>query len=197
MKIKKKLCFLIQLLLCIFTANGQHVDFYRENIVFNLDAAHIKVAGDLYFKNNSSRPADQTMFFPLPVRTTELKRDTFSIFDASNNSSIKSWRKHPAGIFYMLSFQPGEQKKIHIDYSDDHDGHSVRYLLMTHTKYWGDPLSLGNYTLKFDENSITIDSISYLPGSTLLEEGITVETWKKNNYMPDKELIIWFHLDKK
>ena len=39
---------------CIMS-NGQIVTFYRENMTFQLDSAHMEVNGDIYFRNNSRR----------------------------------------------------------------------------------------------------------------------------------------------
>jgi hypothetical protein len=175
------------------TAYGQSVSFYRENLMMKLDGSHFTVTGEYSFRNIYGYETNQTVFFPLPLATGDLKIDSISIFDESAQTFIRHYRKLPAGLFFQLVFSGQEQKKLRIFYVMDHDGKNVRYLVMTHVQYWKKPLSQGTYTLQVVDPSIIIDSTSYKPDEVISDNVTTTHIWKKVNFNPDRELEIWFH----
>ncbi len=175
------------------SANGQSISFYKENMVMKLDASHVTVTGEYSFRNNYTTNADKTVFFPLPLTTGELKLDSISVFDESEQTYIRHMRKLPSGLFFQLTFHGQEQKKIRIFYIMDHDGRNVRYLVMTHIQYWKKPIQQGTYALQVEDPAITIDSTSYKPNEVISANTKTTYTWRKVNFNPDKELDIWFH----
>jgi len=191
----KNLVIVLLSLSLVIPAGAQNVILARENVVIHLDPVHLQANGEYYFRNTAAHEVSQVMFFPLPLLTGDLKLDTLSITDASTGTPIRSFRRMSAGIFYQLTFQPQEQKKLKIYYSHDHNGKEASYLLMTHQKYWNKPVSLEEFSIVFDEKAITIDSLSYKPDKTVVEPDKTIHSWHKVNFQPDKELQIWFHKD--
>jgi len=157
-----------------------------------LNASHMTVSGEYSFRNNYGNPANQTIFFPL-IATGELKIDTFSVFDEAEQSYFRNVRKLRSGLFFQLTLQGHEQKKIRIFYVTDHDGINVKYLAKTHAGYWNQPLLQAIYTLQIDDPSIIIDSTSYKPNEVISKETKITYFWRKTNFLPDKELEIWFH----
>jgi hypothetical protein len=190
---KKNLFILIIPAFIASSAYGQTVSFYKETLLMKLDASHVTVTGEYSFRNNYGVEVNQTMFFPLPLTTGELKLDSVSVFDESEQTYLRNVRKLRAGLFFQLTFHGQEQKKLRIYYVMDHDGRNVRYLVMTHIQYWKKPLSQGTYTLQVEDPSITIDSTSYKPDNVVSDNTRTTHTWRKVNFSPDKELDIWFH----
>ena len=188
---KNLLIFLIPFLFAV-PAKGQSVSFYKEYLVMKLDSSHVTVNGEYSFRNNYGTEANQTMFFPLPLATGDLKIDSISVFDESEQTYIRHIRKLPAGVFFFLNFSGQEQKRIRVFYIMDHDGRQVRYLVMTHVQYWKKPLSQGTYSLQVDP-SIIIDSTSYKPDEVVSSDKKATHTWRKVNFNPDRELEIWFH----
>jgi len=190
---KKNLFIFLVPLLFASSASCQSVSFYKETLVMVLDASHVTVTGEYSFRNNYGVEVNQTIFFPLPLATGELKLDSISVFDEAEQTYIRNVRKLRSGLFFQMNFHGQEQKKIRIFYVMDHDGRNARYLVMTHIQYWKKPLSQGIYTLKVEDPSITIDSTSYKPDNVLSENTRTSHTWRKVNFNPDKEFDIWFH----
>jgi hypothetical protein len=190
--------FIVLTFLLLFSAavSGQKVDFTKEIVTIQIDTAHVIITAELWFRNTSTHPVDQTMFCPLPVRKEGLKRDSVSVLDVSANTFIRGCRKMPAGLFYMLDFQPGEQKRIRMYDRDDHDTRSITYLAKTQAEYWQGSISSATYTVRFNENLFVIDSTSIKPdGSVGGPEGTTL-SWKKTNFTPDRDLVVWFHRKK-
>jgi hypothetical protein len=175
-----------------FLTNGQVVTFYRENMTFQLDSAHMEVTGDICFRNNSNEPVDKSFFFPVSCHGQSIKVDSISVFDISKNSYIKPAKKNLAGILFTMNFSPKEEKKLKIHYFQDHDGRTTGYIV-TKIKYWNAPLAQGNYKLIVNYPKFVIDSTTFKPNSTAIIDGKTTLIWNKSNFIPDKELCIYFH----
>ena len=190
---KKNLSIFLLPLLFASTAVSQPVSFYKENLLMKLDASHVTVTGEYSFRNNHGVETNQTIFFPLPLATGELRLDSVSVFDETEQNYIRNVRKLRAGLFFQLTFHGQEQKKLRIYYVMDHDGRNVRYLVMTHIQYWKKPLPQGTYTLQVEDPSILIDSTSYKPDDMVSDHTRTTHTWHMVKFNPDKELDIWFH----
>jgi hypothetical protein len=186
----------LAILLFVLTAGVNHaqkVTFSRENAVFNLDSMHFTVNCDLYFKNNTSTAFSQTFFFPFSCESHIVKVDSVAIFDVNQNVYLKPARRNIAGVLFTINFTSQELKKIKVTYSQDHDGRLAGFV-MTKIKYWNEPLAQANYTLNVNSPSIKMDSTSFKPSKISDEPGKTVYTWNKANFMPEKELCIYFHL---
>lgn len=190
---KKNLLIFLLPLLFASTAMGQTVSFYRENLVMKLDKEHVTVTGEYFFKNPNGYETNQTVYFPLPLATGDLKIDSVSVYDEFGQTYIRNVRQLRAGLFFQLVFHGQEQKKLRIYYAMDHDGKNARYLVKTHVQYWKKPLSQGNYTLIVDDPAIVIDSTSYKADEVITDNAKITRTWKKVNFDPDKEFDVWFH----
>jgi hypothetical protein len=190
---KKNLLIIFIPVLFASAAYGQTISFYKENLVMKLDAVHITVTGEYSFRNNYGVESLQTLFFPIPFATGDLKLDSVSVFDLNLQSYVPNVRKLRAGLFFQLNFHGQEQKKLRIYYVMDHDGKNVRYLLMTHVLYWKKPLAQGTFRLEVTDPSIIIDSCSYKPDEVSSDNATIIQTWRKNNFTPDREFDIWFH----
>lgn len=189
----KKRLILLSFLFIGVTVSAQHVDLIRENAAFVLDSAHFSVHAEVVYRNLSGSLVNQMMFIPLPVCKEGTKRDTLTVFDVTANRSIKIPRSQPAGLLFGLAFEPNQQKKLLICYTDSHDGKYLTYPLKTQAEFWKGPLAFGSYTLKYDDTVIAIDSMSTPPDTTVQEGGETILTWKRSNYTPAREFEIWFH----
>lgn len=189
---KRQAYLFILALLILPAAKGQTISFYRENVVMQLDSAHCYVVADLYFRNNSAKPASQTVYFPYSCHSRVVKVDTISIVDNSNGSNIRISKKIIAGVIFELPFAASEQKKIKVTYAQDHNGQSAGYVL-TKVKYYYAPLSQANYTLFINDPNIKFDSATYKPDNITTEEGRQKYSWHKSNFNPRNELCIYFH----
>jgi len=176
------------------TVQGQHISFYRENVVMQLDSEHCFVTADLYYRNNSAKPAFQTVFFPYSCHSHVVKVDTISVFDYSTGSNIRIAKKIIAGVIFELPFAASEQKKIKVTYTQDHNGQSAGYVL-TKVKYYNVTISQANYSLIINDPKIKFDSATYKPDNITTEEGKQKYSWHKSNFNPKNELCIYFHTE--
>jgi hypothetical protein len=179
-------------LLLASVANSQTISFYKEEVGMKLDASHFSVTGEYSFRNNYGAEASQTIFFPL-IATGELKVDSFYVYDESAQSYFKNVRKLRSGLFFQLTLYGHQTKKIRIFYMLDHDGTAVKYLAKTNIGYWKSPVSQVIYTLQIDDPSVIVDSTSFKPDDILTRDSRITYFWRKADFLPDKELEIWFH----
>ena len=185
------------LLLCGFAAfpvEGQQLEFFRENVVFHLDAEHLNVTAELWFKNPNEKIVNQTIHIPFACEGSEYKTDSLLVTDCSANEEIKTFRQNIAGALVQVSVLGNEQKKVKVTYIQNHDGKRAGYIL-TKVKYWTKPLREASYTLIVESPRIRIDSTSIRPDATSTDDGKVKQSWKKSNFSPKKELCFYFHLE--
>jgi hypothetical protein len=180
--------------LASFQALPQDANLLRENVNLKLDSAHLVVSGEYYFKNTLSQPVSQTVFFPYQFEKPSTRVDTLSILDLTDNTVLKPKRRMPNGIFFLLNLDKMEEKKVRVNYTQDHDGLSATYILES-ARYLPKPLLMGTYNLKVS-GKIAVDSVSMKPDNTGSNEDGTFYQWHKVNFKPTTDLIIWFHLRK-
>jgi hypothetical protein len=182
--------------LCIAFLRGftQDANLLRENVSLKLDSAHLVVTGEYHFKNPLTQPVSQTVFFPYPFERQTTHVDTLVIIDLSDNTLIKPKRKMPNGVFFLLNMDKLEDKKVRVNYTQNHDGQSVTYILES-ARYLPKPLLMGTYNLKVSDK-IVVDSVSIKPDNKGVNDNGTFYQWHKENFKPTRDLIIWFHLRK-
>ena len=188
----------ILLFIALWFTNLSHcqiISFYKESVTMELDATHLDVTAYLYFRNNNNQDKDQAVFYPYSCHGKSIKVDTMTMVDMTKNVSLKPSRKNIAGALYTLNFSPKEEKKLKVDYIQDHDGQTTGYIL-TKVRYLNGPLSQANYKLILVSPEVEIDSTSFVPDSRETVNGKMTLEWHKSNFMPDKELCIYFHMKK-
>jgi hypothetical protein len=177
-----------------FGAEGQQLEFIRENVVFKLDTAHLKVTADLWFRNPHSQVVTQTIHIPFACEGSDYITDSILVMDCSSNTMLKPFRKNIAGALIQVTVDPKDQKQIKIVYIQNHDRKRSGYIL-TKVKYWNKPITEANYTLLVESKAIHIDSTSFKPDVISDDHGKMKQTWRKSNFMPTKELCFYFHLE--
>jgi len=175
-------------------AAGQQLEFIRENVVFRLDSAHLTVTADLWLKNPHAQNVTQAFHIPFACEGSNYVTDSLNVLDCSSNTYLKTFRKNVAGAMVQVSIAGHEQKKIKVNYIQNHDRKRAGYIL-TKVKYWNKPLPDAQYTLIVENPSIRIDSTSIKADNISNEAGKIKQTWHKYNFSPSKELCFYFHFE--
>jgi hypothetical protein len=192
MKIHSKL-FLIILFLLSLKVSGQEIEFFREDLTFQLDTSLFIVDGDYYFRNTARKPAFMTFWYPIPNPDKDTRLDSALIFDFTKNIFLTPEKRSDSGFYFKLTFSGNEIKKVKIFYRQSHNGRQASYILTT-TKYWKKPLEEANYSLITDKQGIIIDSLSYQPDKSFIAGDNVIFEWKRKNLMPEKDFTVWFHM---
>jgi hypothetical protein len=109
------------------------------------------------------------------------------------SQKILLYDKIKNSISFSLETSSLDSTLILIYYRQKIISDSVKYILTT-TKFWGKPFESAEYKLIVDP-SLEITRFSYEPDKEYLIDGKKIFYWKKENFMPDKDMV--FHFKRK
>jgi len=191
----KKILFLLPLFFLSNSIIAQTFNFFKEEIIFEIDPVFFTVNGDYYFKNNS----DQTIF-PLisyPVRSNGIRKpfDTIMVYDNSDPSTALKLIIIDTVARFTIKLLPFSEKMIKVIYKQKHNGTDARYILLT-TRSWNKPINEARYSVVVRRN-IEINQFSISPDKSVDFGDTTVYYWRRKNFMPDKDFEMHFRVDGK
>jgi len=180
---------LISGLLGTIITSAQNLEFYREDIVFILNENFAETDAAYHFCNVGNSDIKTVLFYPFPDNTLELI-NSIKIEDMITNAIIP-YRKADTGIYFLIYVKAYGQSAYRVYFRQNlMDGH-YKYILTT-TYAWRRPLDIGNYELRMPL-ALALDSLSYSPDSTYVSQEIQYFIWKKKDFMPDKDFVVFFH----
>lgn len=168
-------------------ARSQSIQFARERITINVEGSSCSLDADYYFKNNGSVAAGWSIFYPL-LNTEALPfPDSIIVVDGSTGNTLPiDTSTH--GVLFHLKVPPQSTKKIRVRYHQQTPAGKFEYILTT-TKAWGRPLERAEFSIVVPDS---LELISCSPSfDTKKRSGQeTVYYIKRNNFMPDSNLIV-------
>jgi hypothetical protein len=169
--------------------NGQDLQFYREDILFNIDEKSAVTDAQYYFCNVGEKDMSVRLFYPFPKDTKELT-DSIRVENLKTKSAI-SFRAARSGIFFEIFVKAYGQEAYSVYFRQKlNDGH-FKYILKS-TESWGRSLEFANYELQM--SSILIpDSFTYPPDTSFIQNNTQYFKWKKTDFMPEKDFDVFFH----
>lgn len=168
---------------------GQRVDFFKEDITFRLFNAQFYVEGYYWFANNFDKPVSSSLYYPFPNYSGE-KIDSIYLYNISaGQKSGFTWESRNA-ISFKLYIEPHDTVLLQIGYRQSLTADSAVYILKT-TQGWGKPLVNAEYKLLVPQ-SIKIKKFSYPPDKSYFIENQKIYYWKKDNFMPKRDMIFYF-----
>jgi len=169
-------------------AQSQVVDFFREDLRFRLFEDRFEVAGNYYFRNNSSKPMVLKLKYPFPEDADFGKVEAVKCTDLSDSGNSIDFIKQEY-LMFSVSIPAHEEKVYRIAYHHQLHGKRALYIL-TSTRQWGKPLEQATYKLIVE--NLHVDSLSYIPDKTEVFADSTRFFWKKSTFMPDKNFEVFF-----
>lgn len=177
-----KLFILFVLLLAIKHGTSQNLQFYREDITFEIKDDYFYVDGIYDFCNNGKTEINTSLFYPFPTDSLYAEADSI----ISDTIVLKS----PKGFFFNVKIKPYGVGKYRIQYRQKLLGDKAEYILLT-TQKWGVPLERGIYRLIAPTN-LKIISFSYPPDQSDEKNNKITYSWNKKDFMPDKNMEFHF-----
>ncbi|MBI4646544.1 MAG: DUF4424 family protein [Bacteroidia bacterium] len=169
---------------CLFS---QDLQFYREDLNFEIKNNYFYVDGIYYFCNVGEREVSRILYYPFPTDSNLGDVDSIKVTDLSKNSS-ENINRNAKGIYFKINLNSYGIAKYNITYRQKLFKNKTEYILTT-TQSWKRPFETVNYKLTVSE-STTIDSLSYLPDSAVVIGNKRCYYWHKEKFMPDKNMII-------
>ncbi len=182
-----------KIILLFFVLNssvfGQRADFFQENITFRLDGANLNVEGYYWFSNYSDKPVNSDLFYPFHYNSGE-QIDSIQIFNISAGQKTGFKNEGKYGISFILHIAAFDTVLFQIKYRQKLNADSAVYILKS-TQAWGKPLNYAEFKLVTPE-SLLIKNFSYPPDKFYEFEKVRVYYWKRENFMPVKDMIFYF-----
>jgi len=172
---------------CCFS---QGLQFYKEDLTFEIKDHYFYVDGIYHFCNNSNKKINQVLFYPFPIDSLYGTVDTVFAADVNACTVNLVTNKSEKGAFFKIMIDPYGIAKYRVSYRQKVEKHKAEYILIT-TQKWGKPFENITYKLIVPEK-MKINSLSYTPDSTKTENEKKCYFWNKNNFMPDKNMVIYF-----
>jgi len=175
------------------TSTAQNIEFFREDIKFEINDNSFIVDGIYYFCNVGEKPVNQILYYPFPSGSDYGEVDTISVINLKTKSNVlRNFNKK--GASFVILIEPYNIEKYKIFYRQKIFGNKAEYILNT-TKSWKKPLEKANYELMIDVDYV-IDSVSYMPDSAAIIGNFQHFYWNRQDFMPDKNFIIYFNKNK-
>jgi hypothetical protein len=186
---KRKNVALALFLLVYISLFCKDIDFFREDLSFELKDGFFYVQGKYYFRNNTGNEIKTLLFYPIPQDSLYGKADNF-FATCEKDSTDKLTKANEKGFFFVVEIPPNSEQIYNIGYRQQMLGNKAEYILTT-TQGWGKSFETANYLLSFPAN-VKLDSLSYMPDSLNLKNNSYHFFYHKQDFMPDKNFIIQF-----
>jgi hypothetical protein len=170
------------------TVISQTLQFYREDIVFKMSENQVTTDAQYHFCNTGGKDIKTTLFYPLPDKTME-QIDSLVIWNMKTNDVIP-YREGKSGVFFGVSVIAYGQAAYRVYFSQWLVDKKFRYIL-TSTESWGRALEFANFELQVPVR-LKIDSLSYPPDSTVIQNDMRYYFWKKKDFMPEEDFVLGF-----
>jgi len=179
-------CFLL------FSGNvfSQSLQFYREDISFEIKEAFFYVDGIYNFCNNGNKKIQQVLFYPFPLDSLYGEVDYVYVTDFNSGSKNIITNKSEKGFYFEINLAPYGINKYRISYRQMLLKNKAEYILLT-TQKWGKPFENAIYKLT-TPGSIKITSFSYTPDDTIQSGDKTIYYWNKKDFMPNSNMVFNF-----
>ncbi|MFH2143996.1 MAG: hypothetical protein ABIJ97_16340 [Bacteroidota bacterium] len=169
---------------------SQNLQFYREDLTFEIKNGFFYVDGIYNFCNNGDKEIQQVLFYPFPVDSLYGEVDSINAIDFNAESQNIITNKTEKGFFFKVGLSPYGIGKYKISYKQKLLKNKAEYILIT-TQKWGVPFEKAIYKLITPVN-MRITSASYSPDSTEQIKDKAIYYWSKKDFMPDKNMIFYF-----
>ncbi|HOV10235.1 MAG TPA: hypothetical protein PLL90_00575 [Bacteroidales bacterium] len=169
---------------------SQYLQFYREDLTFEIKDGFFYVDGIYNFCNNGDKEIKQVLYYPFPFDSLYGGVDSINAIDVNAKSQKIILNITEKGFLFKIALNPYGIGKYKISYRQKLLKNKAEYILVT-TQKWGTPFESSNYKLITSDN-MKITSTSYIPDSTKQISDKEIYYWSKKDFMPDKNMIFYF-----
>lgn len=169
-------------------AISQDLQFYREDIVFQIQEDAVITEADYYFCNVGDKDIRTILFYPFPEQTMDLV-DSLVVLNLGPKEIIP-YREGKSGVFFEIFVKAYGQSAYRVYFRQkENEGH-FKYILNS-TASWGRSLEFAGYELQMP-SSFILDSLNYPPDTSFIQNDIQHFIWKKADFMPDKDFEVFY-----
>ena len=166
------------------------LQFFREDLSFEIIEDHFYVDGLYYFRNKSNKKLKQRLIYPFPQDPAYGKIDSLFVINVIDSTIATNMQYGDKGVSFTIQIDPDSTAVYKIGYRHELKDKKAEYILTT-SQTWGRPFEQVNYTLTFPKE-FSLDSLSYMPDSLREESNRYIFFWYKENFMPERNFEILF-----
>lgn len=126
---------------------SQNLQFYREDLTFEIKDGYFYVDGIYNFCNNGDKEIKQVLFYPFPVDSLYGRVDSINAIDVNAKSQNIIFNNTEKGFLFKVELKPYGIGKYKISYRQKLLKNKAEYILVT-TQKWGTPFESSDYKLK-------------------------------------------------
>jgi len=186
----KKVLLLFLLVSC-FQIFSQKIEFYKENILFEITETQFVVDAMYFFRNNTTDTIKQFMAYPFPYgdKLGDVKQiSAVSVYPEIDNEVIRNFNQK--GAQFRLMIYPNDTALTNITYTQGIIRNQAEYILIS-TQAWNKPLEKATFTLKISIE-LKVDSLSYDADSLMIQDDFLFYKWQFIDYMPQANFFVSF-----
>ena len=169
---------------------AKDLQFFREDLSFEIKEYHFYVDGLYYFRNTSNKELKQRLIYPFPQDSVYGKVDSLFVINVIDSTITINLQYGDKGASFTIQIDPDSIAVYRICYRQELKDKKAEYILTT-TQTWSRPFEQVNYKLIFPKR-LKLDSLSYMPDSLREESNRYIFFWHKENFMPDRNFEIRF-----
>jgi len=187
----RHLFFVLINLFFLSNVASQNLQFYREDLTFEIKDNFFYVDGIYNFCNNGEKEIQQVLFYPFPVDSIYGVVDSINAFDVNAKTLNIITNIAEKGFYFKIKLQSYGIGKYKISYRQKLLKNKAEYILVT-TRKWGKPLERAQFKL-ITPVGLKIISISYKPDSIKQLNNKMFYYWNKKDFMPDRNMLFYFN----
>ena len=177
--------------MALFSTAAQDLQFYKEDLHFELREGVFSVDGWYYFSNPSDQPIKTVLVYPFPVNDSLYSDATdIRILKIGNDSASLLIDYTKTAATFLVEIPPYESVKYRIHYLQGVKQGQAQYILTT-TLAWGRPLETANYTLTVP-GDVQIKWFSIPPDQQEKINSTNVYYWERKDFIPATDMIFRF-----
>jgi len=170
---------------------AQILDFYKEYITIEIRRGSVEINGVYQLRNNEGFDQKMILSYPFPLDSLYVEVSHVYAFETVNDSTVNRLiAKSEKGAMVGINVAAGSEKTLYIGYIQKLKGNKAEYILTT-TKKWNKPLERSQLELIVPVDYL-VEHISYQPVDTIVSEGKIHYFIQKSNFMPERNLVVWF-----
>ncbi|OFX27914.1 MAG: hypothetical protein A2033_01890 [Bacteroidetes bacterium GWA2_31_9] len=172
--------------------HSQNLQFYREDLTFEIKDGFFYVDGIYNFCNKGDKEIKQILFYPFPKDSIYGNIDSIIAIDLNSKSINIISNKTEIGFYFKIELNSYGVGKYKISYRQKLLKNKAEYILLT-TQKWDKPFDSANYKLITPAKMI-MKSISYEPDSIKQINDNAIYFWYKKDFMPYQNMIFCFEI---
>jgi hypothetical protein len=165
------------------------VTFVREHVRVEPSEGRTRVVGTYFFRNDSDAPCGVGMRYPFPIDRSHFYPTTIRVHEERDGvPEPMGYVREDTGIAWRLSFAPGEEKVVRVEYVQETREKRAVYIVTT-TRQWRRPIDLAEFEFRVPA-ALEGVRLSFEPDRTEAVGDTVVYRMSVAQFMPESDLTV-------